>query len=185
MICEFFNTIFSAASLNRSNRESEIQKTLAIYNDSRKMLDNLRIDGDATGSIGIECLKIAYRNILCAKLTTYIDRSKKLSEQIPEKVVPTLSKTREIFDEITTKSCPDMGIFFTSVISILKTIDKSKILWKKDKKYCAMCIQNQTTLYEGLWLHYYNVLKKKDAELLYKYHIIDGIPQSELFAIAE
>ena len=78
----------------------------------------------------------------------------------------------------------NIGVF-TSVISILKTIDKSKILWKKDKKYCAMCIQNQTTLYEGLWLHYYNVLKKKDAELLCKYHIIDGIPQSELFAIAE
>lgn len=85
MICEFFNTIFSAVSLNRSKRESEIQKTLAIYNDTRKMLDNLRIDGDATGFIGIECLKIAYRNILCAKLTTYIDRSKNYLSNSPKK----------------------------------------------------------------------------------------------------
>ena len=87
------------------------------------------------------------------------------------------------FHEIVNNQCPNIGTYLSSVVSILALIDGNKTLDEENKKQCASYIKAQTSKYEKIWLYYYYVLKKNDTDLLWKYHILDGVPKKDIFDI--
>ena len=117
--------------------------------------------GEKTVTLGLECFKSAYNTFFRTKLTKHIDKSKPLTEQVKENVVPTISDVEIKFNEIVNITSPNIGTYLSSFVSILVLIDWKKSLGKENKKHCISYIKAQTTKYEKVWLHYYCILKKK------------------------
>ena len=172
-------------AIKQTKRDSFIHLVLTMYAECRKIIDTAWMDGCTTNTVGLECFKVAYERAFRACLSKNIDKSKPLTEQVEEDVIPSKQQVEQKFQEIVNDICPNIGTYITSVISILSMIDNNKLLDKESKIQCTSYIKAQTTQYEKLWLYYYNELKKENADLLRKYHIIDGTLKNKTFAIAE
>lgn len=177
--------IQTSLAIRQTKRDSFMHLVLTMYTECRKVIDYARIEDCVKNPVGLDCFKVAYNDIFRADLTILIDRNKDLSEQVEEEVVPKKLDVEQKFQDIVNNRCPIIGTYLSSVVSILALIDDNKLLDKENKIQCASYIKAQTTLYEKLWLHYYGVLRKENADLLYKYHIIDDASESKLFAIAK
>ena len=156
--------IFQTTRATRqTKRDSFINLVLTMYTECRKVIDSTRIEGweRNTAPIGLECFKSAYDTLFHAKLTKHIDKSKSLTEQVEENVVPTISDVEQQFNEIVNITSPNIGTYLSSFVSILVLIDWKKSLGKENKKHCISYIKAQTTKYEKVWLHHYCILKKK------------------------
>lgn len=172
-------------AIRQNKRDSFVHLVLTMYTECRKIIDTASMDGCTTNIVGLECFKVAYERAFRAGLSKYIDKSKPLTEQVEEDVIPTKQQVEQKYQEIVNDRCPNIGTYISSVISILSLIDNNKMVNKESKIQCASYIKAQTTQYEKLWLYYYNELKKENASLLRKYHIINDTPKSKTFAIAE
>lgn len=171
-------------AIKQNKRDSFVHLVLTMYTECRKVIDTAWMDGSTTNTVGLECFKVAYDRAFRASLSKYIDKTKPLSEQVEKDVIPTKQQVEQKFQEIVSDRCPNIGTYISSVISILSMIDRNKMLDEESKIHCASYIKAQTTQYEKLWLYYYNELKKENANLLRKYHIIDGVGESSIFTIA-
>ena len=177
--------IQTTITIRQTKRDSLIHLILTMYTECRKVIDGTRIEGWARNPepVGLDCFKSAYDTLFRSNLTKYIDKSKELTEQVEEDVVPTRNEVEKSFDNIVNDNCPNIGTYLSSVVSILALIDGNRSLCKKDKKRCVSYIKAQTTKYEKLWLYYYYLLKKKDAELLINYLIIEDVSKCDIFTI--
>lgn len=175
--------IQTTISIRQTKSDSLIHLILTMYTECRKVVDSARIEdcGKNPNPVGIDCFKIAYNEIFRAELTKCKDSSSLL---VTEKdVIPTAQQVEQKFHEIVNNQCPNIGTYLSSVVSILALIDGNKTLDEENKKQCASYIKAQTTKYEKIWLYYYYVLKKNDTDLLWKYHILDGVPKKDIFDI--
>lgn len=171
--------IQTTISIRQTKRDSVIHLILTMYTECRKVIDSSRIEDCSKNPVGLDCFKVAYIEIFRAELTKCKDSSSLL---VPDKdVIPTAQQVEQKFQKIVNNTCPNIGTYLSSVVSILALIDGNKSLDEESKKQCASYIKAQTTKYEKIWLYYYYLLKKKDSELLFEYLNIEDVSKSDVF----
>lgn len=174
-------------AISDGKKEAFFDMVVASYSNSRKVIEQMSIIGeDCTTTpkpFGLECLGYLYDKRFKAELTITRDRSLPLSKQKEVTVIPTINEIGEKYKHIVHERYPNIGIYLSSVVTIIGMIDAEKIPDKEFKDKCVTYIKSMMTTYERLWLYYYNLLGYDKEGLLNKYNVLNNIPQNRLIAL--
>jgi len=168
----------------KNKQDSFINNIIVLYSNCRKIIEQMPIISEDCTTLpkpfGLGCLKYIYENLFKTRLTVRIDRSLPLSKQKEEKNVPEKKLVKETFENIVFDRYPDIGMYLSSLVSVIAIIDDEKTFDDIFKRRCIAYIKTQMSIPEMLWVYYFSMFGYDKDNFLNKYEVCSNIPKYSL-----